>query len=289
MQVIAPRSVAKIPESTHIAERLVVLDYAAIPAEVVANAKTLSLDTLAVAWAAQNAYGMQAALRVALADGGAERSNLWGSDHRVPPAAAAFYNSSLAAALDFDSLHENSGVHADAVVIPAAVAAAESVHADGRSFLAAYVAGAELMFCLGKATESTTGWFRTATYGVFGAAAAAGKLFGFDAEQLQSALGLALGQAAGTQQGHIERKLSKRVQSALSARGGVFAAQLAEQGISGPEHPFDGQFGLFALYDIGNPSGAFADLGSKFLLPLTVRKKFPSCGCTHAAIEADRY
>jgi 2-methylcitrate dehydratase PrpD len=66
----------------------------------------------------------------------------------------------------------------------------------------------------------------------------------------------------------------------------VDAAQLAQLGISGPVQAFDGQFGLFALYDAGDPSQAFDDLGTRFLTPLTTFKKFPSCGCSHAAIEA---
>lgn len=229
---------------------------------------------------------MPGMLKLALAEAGPGKSTFWGGGSTGNAGSAAFYNGSLSAALDFDSLHELSGVHADATVIPAAFAIAQQTGASGRDFLAAYVAGAELMFRLGMSTASTTGWFRTATYGVFGAAAASGLLLGLDRDGLSSALGIALGQAAGTQQGHIERKLSKRIQAALSTRAGVFSAQLAQHGITGSSHPFDGQFGLYSLYDEGDPSHAFDDLGEVFRLDRTVLKKFPACGCAHASIEA---
>ncbi len=109
---------------------------------------------------------------------------------------------------------------------------------------------------------------------------------GLDPLQTQHALGIALGLASGTQQANIERKLTKRLQSAFAARSGVFAAQLASNGITAPEFPFDGKFGLFALYDEGDPAEAFGDLGEVFLLTDTVLKKFPACACTHAAIQA---
>jgi 2-methylcitrate dehydratase PrpD len=286
MQVLEPRAVAPLADAADLYDRLLGMRSESLPSAVVASAKLLILDTIAVAWAAQSASGMLGIRELTLADGGAELSTLWGSGERVPPGAAAFCNGSLASALDFDSLHAGGGVHADAVVVPAAFAVGEQARVSGREFIAAYVAGAELTIRLGLATRSTTGWFRTATYGVFGAAVAAAKLLRLDRAELCSALGIALGQAAGTQQSHIERKLSKRIQAGLSARAGVQSAQLAKRGITGPEKFLDGKFGLFALYDDGDPSAAFATLGETFHLPTTSLKKFPACGCAHAAIEA---
>lgn len=287
MQIVAPRTVATADRNTaRVASWIHSFSYDDLPEDIRQVAKSLVLDTIAVAWAAGGASGMRAALDTVLAEGGAPLSTLWGSPHRLGPGAAAFYNSALASALDFDSLHELGGVHSDAVVVPAAFAIGETRHTDGRGLLAAYVAASELSFRLGRATLSTSGWFRTSVYGVFAAAAASAKLLGLDATQTQHALGTALSLASGTQQSNIERKLTKRLQSAFAARSGVFAAQLASRGITAPEAPLDGKFGLYALYDEGDPGQAFADLGEVFLLPDTVLKKFPSCACTHAAIQA---
>ena len=67
---------------------------------------------------------------------------------------------------------------------------------------------------------------------VFGAAAAAGKLLGLDADGIANALGLALSRAGGTQQALLEKSLAKRAQSGFAAEAGVFAAQLAAAGLS---------------------------------------------------------
>ena len=261
------------------------LRYDDLPAEVIAAAKASLLDTLSVAIAARSAAGMAAVRQLVLEDGGAAHSRLWGTDQRLPAPAAAFHNASLAAALDFDSLHPLTS-HVDAVVLPAALAVAEQAGASGRELLAASVAGTELVLRLGRAGRESRGWFRTSIYGVFGAAAAAARLWRLDAAQTGAALGLALGQAAGTQQSHIERRLSKRLQSAFAARAGVESARLARLGISAPDRPFDGRYGLFALYDAGDVAQAFDDLGAVWLSPATSYKKYPTCGRAHAAIEA---
>lgn len=286
MKAIVPRPVTAIAEPALLANALAGISYEQLPGDVVVAAKTLILDTLAVAWAASDASGVEALYNTVLMQGSAEQSTAWARGRKLPATSAALYNATLAAALDYDSLFEPSGVHCDAVVLPAAFAVAESSRLDGRRLIAAYVAGCELMLRLGRATQTTSGWFRTTVYGVFGAAAAAGKLLGLGAREIEAVLGIALGQAAGTQQSHIERKLTKRLQAGFAAQGGVISAQLAQQGITGPSRPFDGQFGLYALYDMGDPSTAFDDLGQTYLLPGTTIKKYPCCACSHAAIEA---
>ncbi|MGI4814152.1 MAG: MmgE/PrpD family protein [Janthinobacterium lividum] len=286
MQIVTPRPVPAADLDTGaLAHWLHGFTFEAIPPAVLSAAKAFILDTVAVAWAATRAAGMPGALNAVLAEGGKPLSTLWGSAERLGPGAAAFYNGALASAFDYDSFHLTVG-HSDAVVVPAALAVAEAAQRDGRAVLAAYVAASELGFRLGRAISSTGGWFRTSTVGVFSASVAAAKLQDLNAAQIQHGLGIALGLASGTQQPHIERRLTKRLQPGYAARAGVYAAQLAAQGISGPHAPFDGQFGLYALYDAGDPHAAFADLGETYLLHDTGLKKFPTCACSHAAIQA---
>lgn len=283
--VSEPRAVTPVIEPDRLIAYLARLTFEDLPAEVVDAAKASLVDTLSVAHAARDAAGMEAVQLTVLEDGGAPHSRLWGSAHRLPAAAAAFHNSALASALDFDSLHAYTS-HADAVVLPAAWAVAERVGASGKQLIAAFVAGVELVYRLGHATRETGGWYRTSVYGAFGAAAAAARLFGDEPRQLSAALGLALCRAAGTQQSQTERTLSKRLLPAFASRVGVEAAQLARRGITAPAHPFDGRFGLFALFDAGDPSELARGLGETFHLTRTTFKKYSACGCTHAAIEA---
>lgn len=286
MRVLAPRAVRPLELPADLAGRVHGLGADGLPPEMIAAAKPLILDTLAVAWAGSDAAGMDAVWRTARAEGGAGRSRYWTRNARGSAAGVAFHNASLASALDFDTLHEAGGVHADAVVLAAALAVADEVDACGLDLLKAYAAGAELVIRLGLATRSTTGWFRTSTYGVFGAAVAAARLLGLDRDAMGAALGLALAQAGGTQQGHAERRLSKRVMAGFAARDGVTAARLAAHGLTAPEHALDGTFGLFALFDEGEPAAVLDGWGTTFALTRTSIKKFPACACSHAAIEA---
>lgn len=286
MRIAPARPLQALPPDADIAGALLAIRPDSLPPDVVRVAKSLVLDTIAVAFAGREASGMEAVWQTVAEEGGAPQSRLWMRGDSTSAGAAAFHNASLASALDFDSLHEAGGVHADAVVIPAALAVGERVGASGAQVLAAYIAGAEFAIRLGLATRSTAGWFRTSVYGVFGAAVAAGHLLGLDREGLTDALGLALAQAQGTQQGHVERRLSKRILAGFAARAGVTAAALAARGVTGPHHVLDGQFGLFSLFDEGEPAGLLPGLGRDFALAATSVKKYPACACAHAAIEA---
>jgi 2-methylcitrate dehydratase PrpD len=66
------------------------------------------------------------------------------------------------------------------------------------------------------------GWHRTAAMGVFGAAAAAGKLLRLTPEQMLAAFGIGYGQAAGNRQCILDGALSKRLQAGSGRKRGCF-------------------------------------------------------------------
>jgi len=257
-----------------------------IPKPVVARAKRLLLDTLAVGWAGSGADGIGALQAYALRQGGAPQSRLWTSNQGLPAPLAAFINGAMAAALDFDSVHDEATVHADIVVVPAALAVAELEGIDGKEFLAAYVAGDELLVRLGLAIKTHPGWFYTSALGVFAAAASAARALRLGPEGVQAAMGIALSRASGTQQALVERATTKRLQSAFAARDGVEAALLAQCGVSAPAEMFDGQCGFEALYTKLDHATILDGLGTDYRLVSLTLKKYASCFCNHAAIEA---
>jgi 2-methylcitrate dehydratase PrpD len=166
------------------------------------------------------------------------------------------------------------------------LALAERRNASGRDFLTAFVLGNELHCRLGLSTTAHSGWFYTSMHGVFGAAAGAARMLGLDRDGIRNALGIALSHAGGTQQPHIEKSLTKRMQSAFASRNGVFSALLAERGVGAPREALDGKFGFYAKYEPGDPAAVHEGLGTRWEILRTMPKKFPSCGCNHAAIEA---
>jgi len=262
------------------------LRYEDLPSAAVAQAKRLVLDTLAVAWAGSGADGIAPVRQLALAQGGTAEAGLWAFGERVPATQAALVNGMMGAALDFDSVHDEATVHADVVVLPAVMALAERERLSGREFLAAYVAGDELLVRLGLAVRTHPGWFYSSVLGVFAAAAAAARALRLDADGVRNAMGVALSRAAGTQQALVERSLTKRMQSAFAARDGVEAALLAGAGISAPAELFGGKCGFEALYTGLDEATVLAGLGTQYRFPALTLKKYASCFCNHAAIEA---
>jgi 2-methylcitrate dehydratase PrpD len=236
-------------------------------APVAAATRRLVLDTVAVAWAGANAPGGKAVRDLVVADGGATEAMTWAWGDRLPAASAAFVNGVSAAALDYDSVYEAGSVHADAVVVPAAWAAAERAGAGGMDFLAAVALGTDIACRLGKAARKSSGWFYTSLTGVFGAAAACARLAGHGPDA-------------------IAKTMAKRLQSAFAARAGVFCAQLAGAGATGPRAALEGPFGYFAKYEDCDPKVLLDGLGEVFENTRSAIKKYPSCTANHAPIDA---
>ncbi len=280
-----------MPEGTawlgpRLAEWAARLRYEDLPPTVVAKAKALLLDTLSVGWAGSGAEGMAEMHALVQAQGGAGESRVWAFGGSLPATQAAFLNGSMAAALDFDSVHDLAGAHSDGVVIPAVLALAERERLSGREFLAAYAAGSEILVRLSLAVRARPGWFYSSVLGVFGAAAGASRALRLDAAPACHAMGVALSRAAGTQQSLAERSLSKRLQTAFASRDGVDAALLAACGVTAPAQMFEGAAGFCALYGEIDAAVALEGLGREFHFTALTMKKYASCYCNHAAIQA---
>lgn len=269
-----------------IAEHLSGLSYDALPAATVHAAKRLILDTLGTGLAGAEEPGCREILALEKAKGGAPVSTIMASNLRLPPSSAAFVNGTYFSALDYDSLHYEAAVHPEIVTLPAALALAEREGSSGRELITAMVAGGDLLCRLALAAPRTGPWFVTSTNGAFGAAAAAGVILGLDPLRMRNALGFALSQANGTIQAVLERTLAKRIQSAFAARNGVEAALLAEAGIDAPREIFSGAGGYFDAFGPGDPASLVIDLGKRFETDATGLKKYPSCACNHATIQA---
>lgn len=208
----------------------------------------------------------------------------------LPPQAAARLNGALSHIVEMDDVERASVLHPGTVVIPAALAAAESAGASAEAFLDAVVAGFEVMVRVGRAVgrRHYLHFHNTATCGPFGSAVAAGLLLGLDREQLAWALGNAGTLAAGLWQFNLDGALSKPLHAGQAAGTGVLVAQLAARGLTGAAHILEGEHGFFAaLAPQGDPAVVTQDLGSA---PLAVHgislKPHASCRHTHAAVDA---
>ena len=111
---------------------------------------------------------------------------------RLGATGAAWANGVLANALDFDDGHRLTKGHPGAVVIPAALAAAQLTDADADALLAAIIVGYEVAIRAGIALHARDhSYHASGAWGGLGAAAATARLLGLDADRTLTALGLA--------------------------------------------------------------------------------------------------
>ena len=272
-------------------DHVVGTDYADLPQPVVSYCKLLVMDTLGVSFPGILAPGVSEMIALAdqwPCDSGA---TILGSGVKTVPAMAALVNSTQMHALDFDDTLDASALHTYVSVLPAALAAAESLGGiNGRQLIAALVLGVDVICRISLAIRTPLSWIRTATCGGFGAAAAAGKILSLDREAMGNALGVVYGQTSGNAQGLIEGKLIKRVQPGFAAAAGVNAAFMAKSGITGSRQFLDGPYGYYRLYEGGNVDmdPVLDGLGSHYtLLDLSI-KPYPCCRMTHSSIDAAR-
>lgn len=215
---------------------------------------------------------------------------VFGLNRRYGAAAAALLNGTFGHSLDFDDTHSDSSLHPSAPVVPAALAAAELTDVSGEALLEAIVVGFEVCCRLGMALDPTAhyarGFHPTATAGVFGAAAAAGHIFGLDPERMSAAFGIAASQASGSLQFLENGAWNKRYQVGEAAMKGLMAATMAQEGFVGSRAPIEGRMGLLAGYtDDPHPEKATAGLGEIWETLRIGVKPYPACRYTHAAVD----
>jgi 2-methylcitrate dehydratase PrpD len=226
------------------------------------------LDTFGCLLGGSGAPGIAELARVLGKWGGLEESQVMLWRRRLPAPQAALMNASMAHALDFDDTLDHGGsIHPGASVLAASLAVSDMLGGvPGQHLLLAVTLGLDVSCRVALASTLDRGWHRTAAMGVFGAAAAAGKLLALSVPQMVNAFGIAFSQAAGNRQCIIDGALTKRLQAGQAASSGVLAATLAREGFTGASNIFLGRFGFFELYQPNGYDAArlTAGLGTRF-------------------------
>ncbi|MCH8886228.1 MAG: MmgE/PrpD family protein [SAR324 cluster bacterium] len=262
-----------------------------IPVAAIGAAKTFLLDTLGVAIAGGGEDWGRRLPAVAADWGGAGggEAAVWGTGMRLPAGNAALVNAYLVHCLEYDCVHEGGTVHALATILPAAMAFAEREGGiGGGDFLRALVLGMDTAGVMGISSKGPMTFFRPATVGVWGAAAALCALSGLDSEAAVNVFGNLYGQISGTLQPHLEGSPLLAMQMGFNARAALTALDLSRGGLRGPRDVLTGQYGYFALFEGGLHAAdeVFATLGSQWQATHFSHKPFPAGRLTHGAVDA---
>lgn len=203
---------------------------------------------------------------------------------------ASLANGAASHALDMDDLHNASIIHLGTVVVPAIIAIGEQIGATGEDVIAAIVAGYEVGARVGEAVnpDSYHFWHTTGTAGTLGAAAAAGKLLGLDAEQLAHCLGSAGTQAAGLWEFLEAGAMSKTLHAGKAAMNGILAALLARKGFTGATTILEGVKGFcLAMASNAKIAKLTDNLGQgTYKIDENSFKPYAACKHCHASINA---
>lgn len=250
-----------------------------LPGEVTHAAKRSLVNFFAVALTGCRSETFETALATLAEFSGGRQAALIGRRERIDALSAAFLNAAGANVLDFCDTHVPTAIHPTAPLMPALLALGELQRVSGRDLILAFVLGQEIACRIGLAISPShynRGWHITATCGVFGAAAGAGKLLGLNPAQTVWALGTAATTAAGLCE--CLGTPAKSVGVGNAAKNGLFAALLAAKNFSGPAEPLAGTQGFYnALNEAPDLSRLTDGLGESFAIMQTSYKPYP-CG-----------
>ncbi len=284
-------SVEDLSYSQKIAQFYVNADIDAIPQRVFEHTKNVIADWAGCGIGGADIESTKMVKEVFLSDQGRHECTVF-CGQKASVEHAAFINGAASHGLEMDDASYDAGGHPAVVILPAAMAMAETANSKGKDFLLAVIWGYDMMTRVGRGVVPDNcferGWHPTAVCGIFGATVAAAWLLKLDAFQIANALGIAGGFASGNLECYADGSLTKRLNPANAAMGGVNAARLAAAGYTGPKWVFEGKHGFFRSYtDNPTPERMLEKLDtSEFPIEIASFKPYACCRYNHAPIDS---
>jgi 2-methylcitrate dehydratase PrpD len=252
--------------------------YEDIPAPVRHEAARALLNWCGCAIGASRHETVDNALAAVLPFVGPAQASILGRTERVDILHAALINGISSHVFDFDDTHVVA-VHPSAPVLPALLALAQWKGISGAELVHAFVLGVEVECRVGLSVfpeHYMVGWHITGTAGVFGAAAAAGKLLGLNEQQMVWALGIAATQSSGLRE--MFGSMCKSLHPGRAAQNGLTAALLAAKNFTSSEQGIEAPRGFAHVTSTKfDPSIITAAWGERYELSSNMYKPF-ACG-----------
>ncbi len=270
-----------------LSEYAVALTYENLDPATVHQVKRTLVDTLGCALGGYRSEPAKIARRLAASVACLEPARVIGTTGYTSPDLAAFANGVMTRYLDCNDSYFAPGGGHPSDMIPAALAIADTRNGDGRDIITAITLAYEVFCRLSdQVVSGDLGWDQ-GMFSIVGAACAAGKLLGLNREQMGHAISLSLAPnlpLGVTRTGELS--MWKGCATAAATRAGVFAAQLATAGMTGPAEPFEGKRGLWEQAGVTHPVtlDKFGSNGQPFLINNTTFKFYPSQIHTQAPV-----
>ena len=259
-----------------------------IPREIRHEAKRALLNWLGTALGGCNDVAVDTALAALREFSGPPQATVLGRRERLDILNAAVINAISSNILDFDDTHLRTVIHPTVPVASALLALAEHTPVTGAQFLHAFILGVEAECRIGIAVSPehyNIGWHITATCGVFGAAAACGKVLKLSEQQMTWALGIAATQSSGLTA--MLGSMTKTYNMGHAARNGLTAALLAQKNFTSSERGLEAPRGFAHVLSTHCDLNAIVDgLGKSWELAQNAYKPYPCGIVVHPIIDA---
>jgi len=278
---------SKMSETRALAAYLVQSRMDNIPEDVRHEARRAILNYVGCAIGGGGHPAVDAAIAALTPYSGRPTARILGRAERMDPLHASLMNGISSHVYDYDDTTPQNYIHPSSPVASALFAFASAGAVPGRKFVEAFILGFEAESRVGNAVYPAhydAGWHITGTAGVFGAAAAIGKLLELTVEEMIWAIGLAATQASGLRE--MFGSMAKSFHPGRAAQNGYSAALLAKAGFTAGERALEGPRGFAAVqaaqYDL---SRITSGMGVDFNLRRNTYKPFPCGIVVHPTID----
>jgi 2-methylcitrate dehydratase PrpD len=259
-----------------------------IPEPVKREAVRSIVNWLGCAVGACRHESVDCALNALLPFAGPKQATVLGRETRTDILLTALLNGISSHVFDFDDTHLKTIIHPSGPVASALFPLAEHKQISGADLLHAFILGVEVECRIGNAVYPNhydVGWHITGTAGVFGAAAAAGKILDLDEQQMIWALGI-----AGTQSSGFREMFGSHCKSfhpGRAAQNGLASALLAKANFTSSNQVIEAKRGFANVMSTKQDYGEITEgLGTTFEVTLNSYKPF-ACGIViHPSIDA---
>jgi 2-methylcitrate dehydratase len=282
----AAPAAATQPIADTLARFATTLRYEDLPSDVVRTIKRTILDTIGCAIGSYQAGPSQIANRLAAGVTATPAATIFCSGVRTSADRAAFANGVMIRYLDFNDAYSTpvgGGHPSDSLA--ALLAAGEVAGRGGRDLIAATAVAYEVFCKISDVLDIKGLGLDQSTVLGLSSLVGASRLLGLPHDQMVNAIGITVGGNTAINQGRVGTLSNwKDFATAESSRKALFAATLAQAGMTGPSDIFEGPSGFFKV--ITHRPFSLPPLGASWGILRAVTKRFPLGQYSQSVAEA---
>ena len=259
-----------------------------LPDHVVRQTKRMIVDSIGCALGGYPSEPARIARELAGTVSSTRPATILGSGQSTSPEMAAFADGVMIRHLDYNDGYTGKDPGHPSDNLAAVLPLAEVVHASGKDVITATVLAYEVFCRMCDAVSVMSRGFDYVTTGVISSGLAASKILGLSKEHTAQTLNLCVAPNAALYQTRVgDVSMWKGCAHANASKNAVFAALLAERGLTGPSPIFEGPGGFFnAISGDEFTFSPFAGAGEAYKIMECSIKHFPLGLYAQTVVEA---